>query len=142
VNGRAQPGLVIGAAVWCLAIFSAPVFDLGPLYAFFSSICHQLPDRSWHIHGQPLAVCIRCTAIYIGFLAGLLFLEKPVVSRFMKAAAITGLQWLLALVILDSELLRVTSGIVLGATAAPLIRVGVNELITRKVRVRTAHGSM
>ena len=140
MKGRAQLVLAIGAVVWCLAIFSAPIFDLVPVYAFFSSICHQLPARSWHIHGELLAVCIRCTAISIGFLAGLLRLKEPNVRRFKKAATITALEWLLALAILDSEFLRALSGILLGAAAAPIIRAGVEEMFTR--RVRTAHEPM
>jgi uncharacterized membrane protein len=140
VKGYAQPALLAGAVIWCSAVFSAPVFHLYPLYSFFSSICHQLPDRSWHIHGEPLALCIRCTAISIGFFAGLLIFKEPDARRFTKAAAVTVLEWLLALAILDSEFLRVLSGILLGATAAPIIRTGVNELFTR--RVRTAHDPM
>ncbi len=41
----------------------------------FSSVCHQLPDRSPHIDGVALAVCHRCYGIYWGlFLAVIAFL--------------------------------------------------------------------
>lgn len=43
----------------------------GPVYSFFSYICHQIPDRSMHIDGHPLAVCSRCFGVYFGLLAGL-----------------------------------------------------------------------
>jgi len=49
------------------------------------------------------------------------------------------MQWLLAVTVLDSELLRVLSGLLLGATAAPVIRTGVEEMFSR---MRTAHESM
>ena len=37
-------------------------------------VCHQQPQRSFHVHGRPLPVCARCTALYlsgaIGAVAG------------------------------------------------------------------------
>jgi uncharacterized membrane protein len=65
--------------IWCLLILAAPIFwKLGGMlskvsffiYYFFSSTCHQLEDRSFHIFGQKLGVCSRCTSIYLGFLIG------------------------------------------------------------------------
>lgn len=44
------------------------------LMELFSSVCHQLPNRSPHIDGISLAVCDRCYGTYIGFpAAALLF---------------------------------------------------------------------
>jgi uncharacterized membrane protein len=40
------------------------------LYQPFHTICHQLTERSIHVLGTPLAVCMRCSAIYFGFLFG------------------------------------------------------------------------
>jgi hypothetical protein len=132
--------LILGATLWCLAIVAAPIFQLTPIYAVFSAICHQLPARSWHIHGEALAVCIRCAAIYFGFLAGLLILSKPNARWFTIAAGITAAEWLLAFAVFDSAILRALSGILLGASAAPIVRTGVEEMFAR--RVRTAHESM
>jgi uncharacterized membrane protein len=132
--------LVIGATLWCLAIIGAPLLHWTPLYLFFSTICHQLPDRSWHIHGEPLALCIRCTSISFGFLAGLLAFTHPNVSWFRWALAITVGQWLLAMTLIDSEVLRALSGLLLGATAAPIIRLGIGQMITE--RIGTPHESM
>ncbi|MGI8918449.1 MAG: DUF2085 domain-containing protein [Pyrinomonadaceae bacterium] len=39
----------------------------GILYQAFSYVCHQQPERSFFIAGQPLAVCARCTGVYAGF---------------------------------------------------------------------------
>lgn len=71
-------GLTAG---WVGMIFLAPrlmaegrPFAAALLYGAFSKICHQLPDRSFHVGGFPLGVCARCTGIYLGFAAGLLFL--------------------------------------------------------------------
>jgi uncharacterized membrane protein len=132
--------LILGATIWCLAIVAAPIFHLTPIYAVFSAICHQLPARSWHIHGESLAACIRCTAIYFGFLAGLLTLSKPNARWFTIAVGITAAEWLLAFAVFDSALLRTLSGILLGASAAPIVRTGLEEMFAR--RVRTAHESM
>jgi uncharacterized membrane protein len=70
--------ILSGALVWCALILLAPAAasssGFGPLgslvYAFFSPLCHQIASRSFHLFGEPLAVCGRCSAIYFGFLAG------------------------------------------------------------------------
>ena len=71
--------ILAGATLWCLTIVLSPLLlsagggwtDVGKiLHSAFHSICHQLADRSLHIDGEPLAVCIRCSAIYFGFLVG------------------------------------------------------------------------
>lgn len=131
--------LILCTTVWCLAIFLAPLFDLAPVYLFFSRVCHQLPARSWHLYGHQLGLCIRCTSLSLGFLGGLLLLRVPNVRWLKISIAITALEWLLAFTVMDSETLRVLSGLLLGATAAPVIRTGVEELF---IRVRTAHESM
>jgi len=38
----------------------------------FSGVCHQLPERSAHIGGVPLALCDRCLGIYGGVALGIL----------------------------------------------------------------------
>jgi uncharacterized membrane protein len=67
------------AILWNLAIIAAPwswtqghpVVASG-LYFMFSPVCHQRADRSFLAFGHQLAVCNRCTGIYLGALAGLL----------------------------------------------------------------------
>ena len=140
MNLTARAALLFGATVWCLAIVAAPFFHFTPIYLIFSAVCHQLPARSWHIDGEPLAVCIRCTSIYFGFLAGLLTLSTPNARWLKIALAITAVEWLFAFAVYDSEILRALSGVALGASAAPIVRKGVEEMFAR--RVRTAHESM
>jgi uncharacterized membrane protein len=140
MKSSVRAALLLGATVWCLAILAAPLFQWGPVYVFFSMICHQLPGRSWHLDGEPLALCIRCTSISFGFLAGLLVLHRPRIRWFTLAVAITAAEWLVAFVVFDSELLRALSGFLLGASAAPIVRSGVEEMFMR--RVRTAYESM
>jgi uncharacterized membrane protein len=61
-----------------LMIFSAPylaykdhTYLSGQFYHVFSSFCHQRPERSFFTWGYPLAVCARCTFLYIGILVGM-----------------------------------------------------------------------
>lgn len=64
--------------VWCCTLFLPPLIgDLGgpsiawPFYRFFSLICHQIESRSIHALGYPLAVCARCSSVYLGFFSAL-----------------------------------------------------------------------
>ena len=61
------------AVLWCAAIVTAPL--LPPLvsaavYAAGSVVCHQIPERSFHLGTSQLAVCARCLGIYAGGAAG------------------------------------------------------------------------
>jgi len=70
--------LLLIALVWLAVIFLPPwlmatghQFSAISLYRGLSGICHQIPERSFHLLGFPLAVCSRCTGIYFGFVIGL-----------------------------------------------------------------------
>ncbi|MDQ3194696.1 MAG: DUF2085 domain-containing protein [Bacteroidota bacterium] len=65
--------------IWLLLIFITPLFSSmggkfekisSVLYLFFSNVCHQEDDRSFHFFGHTLSVCSRCIWIYLGFFAG------------------------------------------------------------------------
>lgn len=86
--GRTYIIVLSGALLWCAMILLAPVLAMlgglpglmgDVLYRIFHSICHQLDDRSFHVLGKPLGVCIRCVSIYVGFLSGTIV--YPVVWR-------------------------------------------------------------
>ena len=36
------------------------------VYAVGGIVCHQLPERSFHLWSQQLPVCARCTGLYLG----------------------------------------------------------------------------
>ena len=56
------------------------------VYQFFHPICHQVEDRSFHILGEPLAVCIRCSSIYFAFLGGVLLYPLGVrIGRYIAS---------------------------------------------------------
>lgn len=42
------------------------------VYVVGSIVCHQLPERSFHIAGAQLPVCARCTGLYVGGLVGII----------------------------------------------------------------------
>jgi uncharacterized membrane protein len=71
--------LLAFAALWLTMIVAAPYLLTNSralpalwLYQCFSSICHQIPERSFHVSGFPLAVCSRCTGLYFGAFFGML----------------------------------------------------------------------
>ena len=78
--------VLFGGLVGNAAIFAAPALrhrapQVSALtYAVFSSVCHQLPERSFFFRGFPLAVCGRCLGIYLGFSAGTIL--YPFLCRF------------------------------------------------------------
>jgi len=60
-------------------VFAAPLLTASeharaasPLYTGFGYLCHQIPERSFHLVGHKLGVCARCTGLYAGFAAGVL----------------------------------------------------------------------
>jgi uncharacterized membrane protein len=74
--------LLGGCFLWCAVLFLPPLLASevayfpqlsDALYRMFSKICHQDDARSFHLLGHKLAVCIRCSSIYLSFLFGVLF---------------------------------------------------------------------
>lgn len=60
----------------------------------FSAVCHQLPDRTPHLHDGPIALCHRCSGVLAGLLAGVAAapLAGPRLLRRMARSAQVG--WL------------------------------------------------
>ena len=78
--------------------------------------------------GQQLPVCIRCAAIYFGFLAAVA-LRRPPQLFYLKVAVVAMFsEVLLALTLLDSPIARGATGLFLGATIAPFVRTGVEQM--------------
>ena len=69
----AATGLAAIAVTWLLLIISAPVLWIplaGSIYLAGALICHQLSERSFHLHGTQLPVCARCFGLYLGAALG------------------------------------------------------------------------
>lgn len=61
---------------WIVCLVAAPVLPgwAGALaYGVGSFICHQIPERSFHLAGFQLPVCARCLGIYVGAAVGAAF---------------------------------------------------------------------
>ncbi|HSL20926.1 MAG TPA: DUF2085 domain-containing protein [Vicinamibacterales bacterium] len=62
--------LLSGAVVWSLLVLAAPFLDIPIIYAAGAAVCHQRPERSFHLPAGQVAVCARCLGLYLGGVAG------------------------------------------------------------------------
>jgi uncharacterized membrane protein len=75
---RLHAAFIAAAVAWALLLLLAPSLAsrshasaLGTglvvaVYAAGSIVCHQLPERSFHLGAAQMPVCARCTGIYFG----------------------------------------------------------------------------
>jgi uncharacterized membrane protein len=69
VNRWLGAAAALAALSWVAAVVAAPLLPVplaGILYAAGSLICHQLPERSFHLQSFQLPVCARCFGLYAG----------------------------------------------------------------------------
>jgi uncharacterized membrane protein len=85
--GSVRPVVAAGWLAACLGALAAPILAsqacfaaASVLYFLFSRICHQIPDRSFHLLGYSLAVCHRCFGVYVGLFLGC-FADMPMMHR-------------------------------------------------------------
>jgi uncharacterized membrane protein len=84
----------------------------------FRVFCHGIPERCLDVWGVPMPICARCTAIYVGLLAGILvFVILP-------------------------RLEEITARWILGFSAVPMFLDGVTQLVhlrasTNPLRIET-----
>jgi uncharacterized membrane protein len=63
------PVLAMLAVGWLTVLVTAPGLPAragAAVYLVASFVCHQLPDRSFHVGPYQLPVCARCLGIYAG----------------------------------------------------------------------------
>jgi uncharacterized membrane protein len=136
---RLARALVFGCLLWTALLVAAPfaaasanpsLAHAGALVYFAGAfVCHQRPERSFHLAGAPLPVCARCTGLYVSALAG--GLAALVLSTVSMTAArarwLLGLAAVPTLVTVVAELfglahppnvVRAISALPLGAAAA------------------------
>ena len=128
MKNKTYAALVAGSTLWCMSIIAAPVFGWDSVYSFFSKICHQDPTRSWHVAGEPFAVCIRCSSIYFAFTASLWLGLKTNVRWLRLSIVLMLCEFALARLVVDAAFLRAVSGILVGLFAAPFVRQATEEL--------------
>ena len=122
--------LTIAASSWTAAIFFAPLaraampIAAGAVNAAASFVCHQRDERSVHLKGERLAVCGRCTGLYVAGAIGALaawFGVAHVPARARRLVVFAAWPTAIALAIEWSgaanpgNVLRATSALPLGA---------------------------
>jgi len=127
-KNKAYAALLAGSTLWCIGIIAGPLLGSSSFYEFFSLVCHQDPARSWHILGEPLPVCIRCASIYFGFLASLWLGLNARVTWLRVSVALVVAEFIFARLFIDAAVLRSVSGVLVGLSAAPFVRKGVEEI--------------
>jgi uncharacterized membrane protein len=134
-RGRVGQGVLAGATwAWVAALSFAPavVFPIGHV------ICHQKPERSFFINGLQMAVCARCTGLYVGAA-----IAMPLALGFAAPLATSRARWIAVLAALPtfitwsvefaglagfSNVLRFVAALPLGFAAAWLIVALLGEL--------------
>jgi len=115
------------------------------IYQVFSFVCHQIPERSFHLGGYQYAVCSRCTGLYSGFAVATLVYP---LARSLKSADAPPRLWLiLAAVPLaidfglgyfsiwqNTHLTRFATGSLLGAVAVFYVAPGLIDLSSTIIR--------
>jgi uncharacterized membrane protein len=121
--------------VWLCFILLAPISTeyfnniSAPIYKFFSFVCHQQPDRSFHFAGHSFAVCSRCFGVYFGLFLGFVVYPffrgienvEPLPRIWLFAAIIPiGIDWTLGVsgVWANTHFSRFATGAILGAACA------------------------
>lgn len=128
------------------SIAGAPFFQAhghpeiaSPIYKTFGFVCHQIPERSFHLSGQKFGVCSRCTGLYVGFAAAALVYplarslkrtDTPSRLWLILAALPLGLDFALGYFSIwqNTQLSRFSTGALLSSVAVFYIMPGLVEL--------------
>jgi uncharacterized membrane protein len=132
-------GVTCAAVTWVALLLTAPVaLSRGRLPAFTlavyqagSLVCHQRPERSFHLAGGQLPVCARCFGLYLSGAVGLTLASRSrraLSARAARAllalaslpiATTVALEWLG--IIQTSNVQRLLTGLPLGFAAGVMI---------------------
>ncbi|HTM04385.1 MAG TPA: DUF2085 domain-containing protein [Vicinamibacterales bacterium] len=124
--------LIAAAALAWLGLLLAAPFLPPPvsaaLYLSGSFICHQRPERSFHLDGAQLPVCARCLGIYAGAAFGAM--AAPVIGQVRRARMLIVIALVPALASLVvewagwsplSNTIRAVTGVMAGAVVAAVV---------------------
>jgi uncharacterized membrane protein len=111
-----------------------------PLYFFFSHLCHQIPDRSFHVLEHQFAVCSRCFGVYFGLLMGLAIYPlwrsiediEPLPRLWLFASMVPiGVDWSLGMLDIwqNNHASRFITGLILGVGCATYIIPALVEIV-------------
>jgi uncharacterized membrane protein len=141
---------LIALAPWARA--NGYSFVSAAAYGAFSGLCHQMPERSFHFEGFPLAVCARCFGLYAGAAAGVLFYpparglarrDAPGRAWLVVAAAPTTVDFALGFfgVWENTHLSRFLTAVILGAGVAFYVVPAALDLSYRRSLRRALRGA-
>jgi len=132
-------GLTGAALMWLTLILLSPVALASgrfptltmAVYHAGSLVCHQRPERSFHLAGVQLPVCARCFGLYLSGAVGLTIASRRrgsisaatsrllLVLAALPIAITVALEWLG--LIHTTNIVRMVSGLPLGFAAAVVI---------------------
>ena len=112
------------------------------IFGTFSFVCHQIPERSFHLAGNKFAVCSRCTGLYSGFAVAVL--AYPL-ARSINRTDTPSLLWLILAALplaidfslgyfniwANTQVSRFVTGALLSSVAVFYIVPGLVELTTK-----------
>ncbi len=134
-------------AIWLFATVAPAILsNIGDgsagesLFSFFSYICHQIPDRSFHLGEHQFGVCSRCFGVYFGLAIGVLV--YPIWRRVENIDTMPR-TWLIASIVPmaidwsltffgvweNNHLSRFVTGAILGAACGVYIVPAVVEIV-------------
>lgn len=139
---RAARWLLGAATAACLAVVAAPLLlraahpgAASLIYLCFAAVCHQLPGRSFHWLGYPLALCARCTGIFLGVWLATLAALVARVPRASRAGAVVAAALMAADVFTEFAALRpplaglrFATGFLVGVVAGPWLALSARQL--------------
>jgi uncharacterized membrane protein len=117
------------------------------IYEFGRVICHQRPERSFHLFAEQLPVCARCTGLYLGgAVAAVLYVavrssgsaSMPEPARVRMLLLLAALPMVVSLVyewtsgVVPSNALRAITGVLFGGLVAVVVLEGVAARPPRK----------
>jgi uncharacterized membrane protein len=136
VSTLLAPIATVSTLAWVTLILTAPRLPTmlaASMYGIGSLICHQRPERSFHLAGAQLPVCARCLGIYAGAALGVIVASwsVPYARRVpglpAVALLISALPTVVTLVVEwfglwdPGNVLRAAAGMILGAGVAVVV---------------------
>jgi len=115
----------------------------------FAPVCHQIPGRSPHVGGVPIAICDRCSGIYLGLVLGVtasgwgqgLWAALGQHGRYLLLGSLVplGVDWMGPVLGLWSNgpISRVLTGLLFGSIAASYVT---NRVLQQVARTASLEG--
>ena len=145
-------GLLAGTSGLLLLALLPPFLPAemqGVVRGCFASVCHQMPSRSPHIGGVPIAICDRCSGIYLGVVLGVavtrwgrsLWTVLGRQGRYLLLGSLVplGVDWVAPVVGLwqNGPISRALTGLLFGIVAASYVT---DRVLRRTTRAAVSEG--